>query len=328
MLNKKIKILEEEVKKLISSDILSETVPESRPFGGAEEPVTPPRPRRDDREPVEPTRRRRKIRREQLPPWFTERKKVVTTTERIQQIMSELRSFKDTPLEGSSRAKALKQELEQLSGTGIWAKTKFFCRNSPKICIALGISAAVLAYFGIKKIGQQFQVFDPPPSPAPVKPDPNKGGGGGGGAGYASCSSILRQGCRGENVKILQQKLLDCGYELPRKGVDGFFGPETKSAVMSLQKDKGLSVDGIAGPKTMQALGDCGSSTKPVKPVEAETSITPDVMGTRKFTPEPTVLQGNEVEGGVKKDVNNEHIIKRNQRLEELVFERLVKNAN
>lgn len=316
----KIKILEEEIKNMISSDILSETVPEP-------EPKTEPNP-----EPEQPVRRRRrKVRREEIAPWFTREvghdpKRVVTTTERIQQIMSELRSFKDTPLENSSRASMLKKELEQLSGTGIWAKTKFFCRNSPKICIFLGISTAVLAYFGIKKIGEQFHVF--PPSPKPVKPPkPQRGGGGG---SYASCATVLKYGCRGENVKTLQQKLLDCGYELPRKGVDGFFGPETKSAVMSLQKDNGLSVDGVAGPKTMQALENCGSSTKPTKPVEAETSITPDVMGTRKFTPDPVVLQGKETEGTATKDYGetNEHLVKRTQMLEKLVFERLVKNAN
>jgi len=307
----KIKILEEQIR-----NIVSESVPE---------PDTTPEPEQKTR------KKRRKIRREEIAPWFTtevgqDPKKVVTTTERIQQIMAELRTFKDTPLESSSRAKMLKKELEQLSGTGIWAKTKFFCRNNPRMCIFLGISAAVLAYFGIKKIGERFHVF--PPSPRPVKPpEPQRGGGRG---LYASCATVLKYGCRGENVKTLQQKLLDCGYQLPRKGVDGFFGPETKSAVMSLQKDNGLSVDGVAGPKTMQALENCGSSTKPTKPVEAETSITPDVMGTRKFTPDPVVLQGKETEGEFTKDYDktNEHLVKRMQMFEKLVFERLVKNAN
>lgn len=37
--------------------------------------------------------------------------------------------------------------------------------------------------------------------------------------------------------------------------VDGSFGADTEAAVKAFQKSKGLTVDGIVGPKTWKALG-------------------------------------------------------------------------
>lgn len=59
--------------------------------------------------------------------------------------------------------------------------------------------------------------------------------------------TTLKQGSRGDEVKILQQKL--------NVDVDGIFGPKTEAAVKDFQKKKGLDVDGIVGPKTWAALG-------------------------------------------------------------------------
>ncbi len=57
----------------------------------------------------------------------------------------------------------------------------------------------------------------------------------------------LKVGSRGAWVKALQYKL----------GVpaDGIYGPKTESAVRRAQKSKKLIVDGIAGPRTLKALG-------------------------------------------------------------------------
>src|SRR5438309_11613921 len=63
---------------------------------------------------------------------------------------------------------------------------------------------------------------------------------------------ILKQGSSGADVKNLQQKLKDLGFN--PKGVDGNFGPGTKAAVIAFQKSKGLHADGIAGPQTLSAL--------------------------------------------------------------------------
>ena len=65
---------------------------------------------------------------------------------------------------------------------------------------------------------------------------------------------LLRSGDTGPAVKKLQQALLDSGFELPRFGVDGIFGSETKAAVEAFQHASGLTganIDGIVGPTTM-----------------------------------------------------------------------------
>lgn len=63
----------------------------------------------------------------------------------------------------------------------------------------------------------------------------------------AEADGILIKGESGEAVKRLQAAL---GI-LP----DGQFGPVTEKAVMAYQDRKGLQADGVAGPKTLKALG-------------------------------------------------------------------------
>lgn len=67
-------------------------------------------------------------------------------------------------------------------------------------------------------------------------------------------SRLLRKGSRGEDVKQLQNMLLELGYELPRYGADGDFGRETESAVKKLQAALDLAVDGLYGDETHDAL--------------------------------------------------------------------------
>lgn len=64
---------------------------------------------------------------------------------------------------------------------------------------------------------------------------------------------LSRLGSRGEEVTQIQQVLKDKGYY--NGNVDGIFGNQTRSAVLSFQKDHGLSADGIVGEKTLAALG-------------------------------------------------------------------------
>jgi len=61
----------------------------------------------------------------------------------------------------------------------------------------------------------------------------------------------LKQGASGAAVKNLQTRLRAHGYNV---SVDGAFGPATASAVKQFQSSKGLSADGIVGPKTWAAL--------------------------------------------------------------------------
>jgi hypothetical protein len=73
-----------------------------------------------------------------------------------------------------------------------------------------------------------------------------------GGLGAATASSgALTPGSSGPAVKTLQRAL----------GVSpatGFYGPLTKRAVRRFQRKVGLTADGVAGPRTLSALGIAG----------------------------------------------------------------------
>jgi peptidoglycan hydrolase-like protein with peptidoglycan-binding domain len=70
----------------------------------------------------------------------------------------------------------------------------------------------------------------------------------------------LRWGSEGEGVAILQQALVDLGFQMPistengRALPDGIFGAETARAVTSFQRTQGLQQDGVAGKKTLNRL--------------------------------------------------------------------------
>lgn len=68
----------------------------------------------------------------------------------------------------------------------------------------------------------------------------------------------LKQGSRGTQVKTMQTKLKNWGYY--KGAVDGIFGKQTRTAVISFQKKNGLVADGIVGAKTLAALGMSSSS--------------------------------------------------------------------
>ena len=55
-------------------------------------------------------------------------------------------------------------------------------------------------------------------------------------------------------VADIQKVLLALGYKLPKHGVDGSRGPETRNAVKQFQRDNNLTVDGDPGPVTIGAM--------------------------------------------------------------------------
>ncbi len=65
---------------------------------------------------------------------------------------------------------------------------------------------------------------------------------------------LLKVGASGPAVEKIQLALIDLGFPLPRFGVDGIFGSETRAAVQDYQRAKGLVADGIVGPITMGSL--------------------------------------------------------------------------
>lgn len=66
-----------------------------------------------------------------------------------------------------------------------------------------------------------------------------------------SAMPVIREGSKGEYVRIAQGRLVVKGYPLK---VDGEFGPKTKETVKQFQLDHRLKVDGIIGSKTWTEL--------------------------------------------------------------------------
>ena len=73
---------------------------------------------------------------------------------------------------------------------------------------------------------------------------------------------VLRKGAKGEDVIRLQEALIRAGYSVGDKGADGIFGTSTRTAVMELQRDARIGVDGVAGELTWAALDKLASGTR------------------------------------------------------------------
>ena len=96
----------------------------------------------------------------------------------------------------------------------------------------------------------------------------------------------LKEGDSGEEVKQLQQRLKDLGFN--PGAIDGEFGLGTEAAVIAFQKSEELLANGIADTATLQALGfeiEAGmSSTMPEVTVAIVTKMFP-------FTPIDNIKQ-------------------------------------
>ena len=72
----------------------------------------------------------------------------------------------------------------------------------------------------------------------------------------SACSSggypLVRQGSRGVYVLVAQDGLNTLGYSTG--GLDGIFGTQTRNAVLSYQRSRGLAVDGIVGCNTWRSI--------------------------------------------------------------------------
>lgn len=85
-----------------------------------------------------------------------------------------------------------------------------------------------------------------------------------------STPTLLKYGSRGEGVRALQEKLNALGYNCGAP--DGIFGSGTVSAVKAFQRDHGLSVDGIAGSRTLDAING-SESTGNTQPDSSDYSL-------------------------------------------------------
>lgn len=71
--------------------------------------------------------------------------------------------------------------------------------------------------------------------------------------------TLSKYGSRGSEVTQIQTKLKRWGYYTGN--VDGIYGTQTVNAVKYFQRKNGLTVDGIAGPATLKAMGIMTSSS-------------------------------------------------------------------
>ena len=71
--------------------------------------------------------------------------------------------------------------------------------------------------------------------------------------------ALSKYGSRGDEVIQIQTKLKRWGYY--NGNIDGIYGSQTQEAVRYFQRKNGLTVDGIAGPATLKAMGIYSSSS-------------------------------------------------------------------
>ena len=74
-----------------------------------------------------------------------------------------------------------------------------------------------------------------------------------------SVEALSKYGSRGTEVTQIQTKLKRWGYY--SGNIDGIYGTQTVNAVKYFQRKNGLTVDGIAGPATLKAMGIMTSSS-------------------------------------------------------------------
>ncbi len=71
--------------------------------------------------------------------------------------------------------------------------------------------------------------------------------------------ALSQIGSRGDEVRRVQSKLKELGFYTGK--VDGIYGTNTRDAVRAFQRSVGITVDGIAGQKTLLFLGLSGGSS-------------------------------------------------------------------
>lgn len=75
----------------------------------------------------------------------------------------------------------------------------------------------------------------------------------------STAETLSKYGSRGTEVTQIQTKLKRWGYY--SGNIDGIYGTQTVNAVKYFQRKNGLTVDGIAGPATLRAMGIMTSSS-------------------------------------------------------------------
>jgi len=129
-----------------------------------------------------------------------------------------------------------------------------FAKSSPAILEEAARYAQMIGFTGIG-LDSKYQMYmhlDTRPSPSYFRYNSSN-------RSYSVPGFLvtLRKGSKGDEVKTLQTKLKKLGYK-GKDGkdltCDGDFGTNTEYALKNFQKAKGLTPDGIVGPKTWAKL--------------------------------------------------------------------------
>lgn len=100
---------------------------------------------------------------------------------------------------------------------------------------------------------------------------------------YAEPAGLLQKGSQGNGVRWVQWQLSQA-HGHGEVAVDGLFGDKTEAAVLAVQREAGLSADGIVGPDTRAALLE-----KPGAPESGAPSVVYQVYtAANKWLPEVT----------------------------------------
>ncbi len=77
---------------------------------------------------------------------------------------------------------------------------------------------------------------------------------------------------RGDDVRQLQERLLEMGYDVGR--TDGTYGPRTARALSAFQREMGLAPDGSCGPETLHMLRRLGRKVVGGSPLKLREEVT------------------------------------------------------
>ncbi len=102
----------------------------------------------------------------------------------------------------------------------------------------------------------------------------------------------LKEGAEGRDVKMLQEQLVDLGY-LSESEVDRIYGSVTIEAVKAFQKRNGLSVDGLAGEKTLEKLYSDEAKISKALEAKLKSEEKGESKTTSKTTPKPSSKTGS-----------------------------------
>ena len=134
---------------------------------------------------------------------------------------------------------------------------------------------------------------------------------------FQAPQSTVKQGSRGADATLVQQRLIDLGY-LSGKA-DGLFGTSSVAALREFQRQNGLDDDGAAGAATCQVLFSYDALAKGQLPTAAPTPApTIPVSTPEPSATYPPITQDNVVL--IKQGVSGEAVTRLQQRLTALGY--------